>query len=121
MRGSVANHHILLNVVFVLPGRPDATIEMVVDTGYVGTLTLPSTVVQSFNLPFIRRTQAKLADGTSIYIGVHLATFVWHNRDRTAEVIALDDRPLLGMLLLDGSQMEVDFSNGGHMQLNEAP
>lgn len=119
MRGIVNSHHILLDVVFILSGRANTAISMVVDTGYVGTLTLPSHTVALLGLPFLRRMPAKLADGSSITIGVHLATVRWHGTEQRTEVIALDDRPLLGMLMLAGSHMNVEFQDGGRMHLHE--
>jgi clan AA aspartic protease len=113
------DHHILLNVVFILTGKRRVSVEMVVDTGYVGTLSLPPSVVQAFALPFLRNMAATLADGTSINIDVHLATTLWHGIEQTAEVVVLDDRPLVGMILLDGSNMTVNFENGGLMVLSD--
>jgi len=121
LRGRVVDHHILLDVTFVLPDGSQVTREMVLDTGFVGTLTLPTSVVSSFNLPFLRRMPAKLADGTSISTGVHLATVLWHGVKQNTELLALDDRPLLGMLMLNGSEMNVRFENGGPMELLELP
>lgn len=118
MKGSVADHHLLMSVDFTAPTGL-TSIEMVVDTGYVGTLTLPATTVRSLALPFLRNMVAKLADGSSIDIDVHLATIVWHGGERQTEVIVLDDRPLIGMVLLDGSHMSVRFENGGAMELTK--
>jgi predicted aspartyl protease len=39
--GLVQHQHPLLPVTLRLPNRPEITIEFVVDTGYVGYLTLP--------------------------------------------------------------------------------
>ena len=119
MRGQVNNHNILLDVVFVFPDRPNVLMAMVVDTGYVGTLTLPTQAIKSMALPFLRRMPAKLADGSSISTGVHLATVLWHGAEQRIEILALDDRPLLGMLMLEGSQMTVQFEESGRMDLEE--
>ncbi len=94
-------------------------VEMVVDTGYVGTITLPSAIVRTLMLPFLRRSGAKLADGSSIMTDVFAANILWHDVEVEAELLSLDDRPLLGMLLLNGSNMNVVFENGGVMDLAE--
>ena len=62
---------------------------------------------------------AKLADGSSIDVDIHTSTILWHGSEIKAEVIALEDRPLLGMMFLDGCRMNVDFVNGGLMELSE--
>lgn len=108
-----------MDVVFVLADGRQVIVQMVLDTGYVGTLTLPSKVIRQFGLPFLRNMVAKLADGTSIDVDIHEANILWHGFEQGAEVIILDDRPLLGMLMLDGSSMSVDFVNDGPMILNE--
>lgn len=41
MTGGVTGRHALLPVMFRLQGRPDLTIEFVVDTGFTYFLTLP--------------------------------------------------------------------------------
>ena len=92
---------------------------MVVDTGYVGTLTLPPQLVQAMALPFLRNMTATLADGSSIDIDVHSATIFWHGLERNTEVIVLDDRSLLGMVLMDGSRLDVQLVNGAMCELTE--
>jgi clan AA aspartic protease len=94
---------------------------MAVDRGYVGTPTLPTATIQQFSLPFLRNIAATLADGSSISVDVHLATIRWHKAIKDVEVICLEDRPLIGMLLLDGSEMNVHFKNGGRMELLDGP
>ena len=117
MIGRVFDHHIYLAIEFVLANSTIAAREMVIDTGYVGTLTLPTHAIQSFTLPFLRSLTASLADGSTIVVDVYLATIRWHDAVRDIEVICLEDRPLIGMLLLDGSTMNVHFKNGGLMEL----
>jgi len=94
---------------------------MVIDTGYVGTLSLPPKIVQAFGLPFVRSMSASLADGSHITIDVHQATIVWHGIERHTEVVVLDDRPLIGMVILDGRNMNVDLKDGGTVVLSEIP
>ena len=57
MNGHVSAHQGLLNITFRLPDQPDLEIEYVVDTGFVGYLTLPLTAVLAMNLPFIKTCQ----------------------------------------------------------------
>lgn len=119
MKGRIADHHILMDVDFVVPDRSLLTVEMVVDTGYVGTITLPSAISRRIGPHFLRNMTANLADGSAIAVDVYVATIVWHGFEQSVEVILLEDRPLLGMVLLDGSQMSVHFENGGLVQLDE--
>jgi predicted aspartyl protease len=51
--GKVQNLHPLLPVTLRLTGRPDLTLEFVVDTGFVGFLTLPPAAVAASGLLFL--------------------------------------------------------------------
>ncbi len=82
------------------------------DTGFVGELTLPDAAVEALGLPFVRDITAKLADNSQIVVDVHEATILWHGEECAVEVLAMGKNPLLGMRLLDGSSMNVQFAEG---------
>ena len=114
MTGLVLAHHALLNVSLRSPAAENShflAIEFVIDTRFVGFLTLPPTAVQALGLPFRRRLIANLADNSAVQVDVYGAEIVWQNRVQTVEVLATGARPLLGMLLLDGCEMNVRFAN----------
>jgi clan AA aspartic protease len=115
--GRVEAHHPLLNITFRLPGQPDLEIECVIDTGFVGYLTLPLAAVSAMNLPFIRRMPANLADDSTIMVEVYVATIVWNGGAREEEVLATGRRPLVGTLLLNGSELNVQFVEGGLLSI----
>lgn len=117
MDGRVTQHHVLLNVTFLLPEQGHIEIECVVDTGFIGYLTLPLADIQTMNLPFIRRMPANLADNSTIWVEVYSATFLWHGEEREEEILATGIRPLLGTLLLDGSDVGVQFAEGGNVNV----
>ena len=52
-------------------------IEAVVDTGFNGFLTLPTTLVSELGLPFVSIGRATLADGSEIAYDVYGATVLW--------------------------------------------
>lgn len=74
IHGSVVGLQARVNIVLRLPGRPDVEIEYVVDTGFEGTLTLPTDIVAALNLPYITRVRANLADDSNVMTRIHLAT-----------------------------------------------
>ncbi len=113
MNGRMIAHHALLDVTFRLPGQPDFEIECVIDTGFVGYLTLPLAAVSTMNLPFLRRMPVNLADDSIIVVEVYAATILWNGQERDEEVPATGKRPLIGTLLLDGSELNVQFADGG--------
>lgn len=113
MNGVVHADQALLGVALRSPDRPDVTVEFVVDTGFVGYLTLPPSAVEALDLPFVRRITANLADDSAIYVSVYAATIVWNGQEQDVEVLATGRRPLLGTLLLAGCDLGVKFVDGG--------
>ena len=92
MNGTVLSHHVLLDVSFRLAGQPDLSVGFVVDTGFVGELTLPVAAVEALGLPPVREIAANLADDSEIVVTVHRATVLWHGEARTVKVCRSDDR-----------------------------
>ena len=113
MNGRVTANHALLTIVLRFPQRPDLALEFVVDTGFVGYLTLPPNAIATLRLPFLRRIAANLADDSTIHVSVHAVTIVWDGGEREIELLATGSRPLLGTLLLDGHELTVRFIEGG--------
>ncbi len=113
MAGRVENRHALLAVTFRLIGRPDLAIECVVDTGFTDALCLPAAAVAALGLPYMFDFPASLADGTRVLLAVHEATIVWQGTERRAHLLATGERPLVGTALLDGTELVVQFAEGG--------
>ncbi len=113
IQGHVQAHHPLLNVAVRLSGQQDVTLEFAVDTGFIGFLTLPPAPVAAMNLPFLRRITANLADDSIIRLGVQSTAIVWNGQERDVEVLSTGSRPLIGTLLLDGHELNVQFADGG--------
>jgi len=115
MKGQVQGHQALMKVGFHLEDGRTLDIEFVVDTGFVGYLTLPQRAIVMLDLPFLRRTPANLADGSTIHVSVYAATIVWEGQVKEAEVLSTGQRPLMGTLLLNGHHLSVHFVNGGEV------
>jgi clan AA aspartic protease len=79
--------------------------DVVVDTGYDGFLTLPSSIVSALDLPFRRRASALLADGSQTVYDVHERTVLWDGKTRRIAVDVAETDPLLGMALLEGHEL----------------
>ena len=113
MIGRVENHHALLPVPLRLSGQPDLEIECVVDTGFTDALCLPPAAVAALGLPYRFDFPASLADGSRVLLPVHEATIVWDGRVRRVHLLATGERPLIGTALLDGTELVVQFAEGG--------
>lgn len=113
MIGSVRINQAVVGVPFRVPGQPDFSLEFVVDTGFAGYLTLPPAAVAALGLPFLRRVSANLANDSTVLVSAHTATIVWDGAERDVQVLATGRRPLLGTLLLDGHELNIQFAGGG--------
>ena len=90
-------------------------IEAVVDTGYSGFLTLPTVVVADLGLPFAYVGQAFLANDDEVSFDVHDVTVLWDGQPRPIKADATGSTPLMGMLLLDNHNLNLEVVDGGRV------
>lgn len=104
-------------VLLTLQGPDGQTqeIEAVVDTGYNGLLTLPPSVVSGLRLPYTSRGEARLADGSVAEFDIYGVTVLWDGQPRHVEADEASSVPLVGMLLLDRHNLNIDVENGGRV------
>lgn len=88
-------------------------IEAVIDTGYTGFLTLPTSLVTQLGLTYRSHGQAVLADSSEVTFDIYDVTVLWDGRQRRIRVDATGDTPLVGMLLLEGYNLNMDIEQGG--------
>jgi clan AA aspartic protease len=88
-------------------------IEAVVDTGYTGWLTLPSSVVAALNLRWRTFGRGTLADGSLSLFDVYQAKVLWDGRVRPVFVDEFDATPLVGMALLRGCEFKMQVRARG--------
>lgn len=103
---------------------PDGTereIEAVVDTGFSGSLTLPSALIEILDLEWRQRGQAVLADGTRSLFDVYDATIVWDGKPRPVAADAVDGDPLIGMSLVFGHDLTIEGVVGGNVVIKARP
>ena len=90
-------------------------IEAVIDTGYTGTLTLPTAVVADLGLSFSHMGWAFLANDDIVSFDVHNVTVLWEGQPRHVKADATGSTPLVGMLLLDRHNLSIDVEDGGRV------
>jgi clan AA aspartic protease len=112
-----AQREAIVRLVVVGPGGRESQIEAVLDTGYTGSLTLPSAVVSDLDLPFRGRASALLGDGSESEFDIHEATVVWAGSRRLAAIDVAETDPLLGVGLLLGNELTVQVIAGGAVAL----
>ena len=110
-----------VEVVFFLPGGGTISLEFVIDTGFVGALTLPSAAVATMNLPFVHEFNTNLANDSSFRADAHRGVIMWHGQTLSVPVLAMGRRPLLGTALLAGYDLNAEFAPNGRVEINDIP
>ena len=100
-------------------GRFPLQVEVVVDTGFTGHLTLPSSTVEALDLPIVGSAESILADGSLVMEDVCLARVLWHDEERPVRVLVADTTPLLGMALLRGSELRIECVSDGEVAVEK--
>jgi clan AA aspartic protease len=103
------------------PNGQEQEIEAVIDTGFDGSLTLPSALIAALGLPWRRRGRALLADGNESVFDIYEAMVMWDGTARRVSVDAVDVMPLVGMTLLYGYELTVQIVEGGRVLLKRLP
>ena len=77
-------------------------LEVILDTGFNGSLTLPPPMIEGLELQWRSRGLVMLANGTEDSCAIYAATVMWDGSPRNVLVEAADTDPLVGMALLHG-------------------
>jgi clan AA aspartic protease len=88
-------------------------VNAVIDTGFSGFLTLPSSIITALDLTWKGRDVATLGDGTSCIFEVYIASVIWDGAYRTIDINESETVPLIGMRLLRGYDLRIQAIEGG--------
>lgn len=97
------------------PAGQAQEVEAVIDTGFTGFMTLPPSLVAQLGLVFMGTGEATLADGSEVTFDAYAATVLWEGQPRDVLIDEADTTPLVGMLLLDRHNLNIDVENGGRV------
>jgi len=114
MTGTVDNSgRAILSVTIVADAFPHGTtVEVWIDTGFTGEIVLPITVIRQLGLIQSGSVDAVLADGSQLQLDTYSCKIQLLSVKRNLEVIANDgDFPLLGVGLLLGRELRIDYTN----------
>ena len=82
-----------------------------VDTAFNGELVIPQTLIDAAGLEQTGGILARLADGNDVVLESYACELDWFGERRQVEVVANDGQlPLLGVTLLLGHRLTVDYS-----------
>jgi clan AA aspartic protease len=119
IQGTVVDSQLKVGIPLRLPGQPDLEIKFVVDTGFIGELTLPISAVAALQLPFVQEIEANLADNQNVRVAAHAASIMWDGEARIVIVLAMGVYPLLGTALLKNYKLLGDFVDGHSVSLTK--
>lgn len=94
-------------------------IEAVLDTGFTGELTLPAKFIDDLGLEFFGSRLAVLGDGSEILMDNYFGQIMWHVRSKRIVVLESEGGPLLGMELLEGSDLSLRIQTDGPVEIEE--
>ncbi len=103
------------------PDGDESVIEVLIDTGFDGWLSLPPADIASLGLPWRRRGRALVADGRESLFDIYEAELFWDGRWRRVAVDETEALPLVGTALLDGQELYIEFETGGAVTIQPLP
>ena len=92
-------------------------IDAVIDTGFNGFLTLPSTIIAILDLPWSASDIVTLGDGSETLFDLYAATVIWDGQYCEIDIAESETEPLLGMALLYGYRLQIDAVEGGIVRI----
>jgi clan AA aspartic protease len=92
-------------------------IETVIDTGFSGFLSLPSSIITALDLPWSASDIVTLGDGSETLFDLYTATVIWDGQYREIYIAESETEPLLGMAMLYGYRLQVDTVEGGIVKI----
>ncbi len=96
-------------------------IEVVIDTGFTGELTLPGDLIDRLGLPRVGDLPIILGDGNEVDVDLYLGIVLWQGEERIVEVFRTDGKPLIGMSLLYGNRLILDVVTDGEVTIEPLP
>ena len=99
--------------------KQQQVVDTVIDTGFNGFLSLPSTIIATLNLPWSASDIVTLGDGSQTLFDIYTAMVIWDGKYREIDIAASETEPLLGMALLYGYRLQVDNIEGGIVKIEE--
>jgi clan AA aspartic protease len=103
------------------PGGAESDVDVIVDSGFNSSLTLPVPMVTALGL--VRKTHgtARLADGSVRQFEIFTAEVEWGGAWRVVLVSVVGHESLLGMHLLAGHKLVMDVVPGGLVEILPLP
>ena len=99
------------------PTGQEQDIEAIIDTGFDGWLSMPSSLISLLSLVWRQRGRAILADGSESVFDIYEGAVLWDGQARRIPVHEAETIPLVGMSLLQGYDLTVRVEPGGNVTI----
>ena len=96
-------------------------VKAVIDKGFTGFLSLPSSMISALGLPWQFRDIGTLGDGSEVIFEMYKATIIWDGQARVVDVAESEADPLVGMGLLYGFKLQIEAVEGGLVIIEALP
>lgn len=116
--GRITNNQEAIIELEIVGLNRQAKIEVVIDTGFDGYLTLPGDLINRLGLRQAGRRYAILGDGNTVALELYRAKVLWHAEEREVPVLRTDGGPLVGMALLKGNRVILDVVTDGDVRID---
>ncbi len=104
-------------LVVVGPNGDEQGVAAIVDTGFSGFLTLPGSVIEALELPWLGRGRALVGDGSRQAFDLYAATIVWDDEPLPVQVASTETEPLLGISLIYGHELRIQVVEDGAVSI----
>jgi clan AA aspartic protease len=122
IRGIVnARHEAIVRLRVRGPGGVELDVDVIVDSGFTASLTLPATMVTTLGLARHSGSSAVLGDGSVRQFDICAAEVLWDGTWRSVLVSALGNQPLLGMRLMADHKLGIEVVPGGAVEIFPLP
>jgi clan AA aspartic protease len=94
------------------------SVDAIIDTGFNGFLSLPTSIIVELDLMWSYSDIATLGDGSETLFDIYAAQIIWNGQYQKIEVNAAEAEPLLGMRMLKGYRLQIDAVEGGSVKID---
>lgn len=95
------------------------SVEVYVDTGFSGDLTLPKVAIERLSLLPNDAVNMQIGDGAYATFTTYQATILWRDVSREIVVLEFEIWPVIGIGLLWQCNLSIDFAPGGGVSITE--
>jgi clan AA aspartic protease len=103
------------------PSGPPEEVNAAIDTGFTGSLALPTDTIVRLELHRVGSRRGRLADGSLISLHVYLASVLWDGVLRRVQVLETGGPCLVGVSLLYGYGLTCEAIDGGRVIIEKLP